>query len=108
VTKKFEPTKEQLEKLANTADKVLYDHSGVYHLCDTYLSEIQEEWQPHKDMNQIAMVIEGLTEGQTEEYNNSMYAVYFKLTKFKYNFAIWLAYTADPSVSCEKLLEVVG
>lgn len=108
MTKKFIPTKKELELLAKVAkieiiesiDKLL----KILHFGEWV------KWQPHLDMNQVAQVIKGLTKPQKRRYIHIMLNLYFGQIEAnpESDFASWLAYEVHQSISVEKLLEVHG
>lgn len=98
------PTKEQLEKLADVAEvEILKTGSYIYYRLKPNVGF--RLWQPENDRYQIALVIEGLTEAQLLEYNELLIIV---LNKDRQRFFISFGQTVHPSISFEKLLEVIG
>lgn len=97
MVKRFKPTKEQLEILAKVAGVKL---KWVFHTPIIYVNIY---WEPENNRDQIAMVIEGLTDKQTEKYIKKM-KIYYTADYHH----IYFGQIVSPAISCEKLLEVVG
>lgn len=99
------PTKEELEKLAKVAG-ISYAYFDAYN-----------EWQPHEDMNQIAMVIKGLTDVQFTTFTRKLTEKICPNEPVTFDnlieeltipiVGVRKIITVDPSISCEKLLEVL-
>lgn len=107
----FKPTKEQLENLAKAAKVEIMNIDGILYLVsNSLLEEDWAIWQPHKDMNQIAMVIKGLSGHNKDIYMDNIYNYWYKNIRRDDTWnhhTYWVAYEAHPSISCEKLLEVI-
>ena len=99
----FKPTKEQLEKLAKVA-KVDYKIQDDKLWMLTRPNNWTTLFEPENDRDQIAMVIEGLTDQQEDDYDALLYK-HWK-SNYKYN-PLMSVQTVHPSISCEKLLEVL-
>jgi len=118
MTKQFTPTKEQLEKLAKVANQTVWTEIYTGKLC--YYTEVTTvfsltdedeetpyvEWKPHKDRDQIAMVIEGLDKYQQELYLHKMTIDIWQQT-VKGNFFGVRMQTVPAHISCEKLLAAI-
>jgi len=106
----FKPTKPQLKKLAKVAKVETYlDSEGLMFYIENGLEDNVDEyslvWQPHEDRDQLAMVIEGLTDEQLVYYNGKLFAMFITSP---HPHRIPFGQTVHPSISCEKLLEVIG
>lgn len=98
-------TKEQLEKLAKVAGVETEDTNSFVYVYYRLKPNVGFRiWQPHEDRDQIAMVIEGLTDEQEKKYNELMWSEFHKT---EYIVPMQFGQTVHPSISCEKLLEVI-
>jgi len=97
-TKKLEEIQEYKKKggagfwIALMAEKALYDQA-MY------------KWRPHKDLNQISLILKGMTYEQVEKYTDIMTELWDK-TETKYNVYVWMQ-TVDPSISAKAILETL-
>lgn len=108
MTKQFTPTKEQLEKLAKVAGFKIINIDGVLYLVsNSLLEEDWELWQPENNRDQIADVIERLSEEQKDKYYEKLY-YYWSNTQETTENIMEFGQTVPAHVSCEKLCEVVG
>ena len=67
-------------------------------------SKLITDWQPHKDRNQIVMILEEMSDQQQDDYDKLMYD-YWK-DSLKYNPMISMQIIC-PSISCEHILKVL-
>ena len=108
------PTREQLEKLAKVAKVDLVENlhpemteSGVSIWVDKS-SKLITDWQPHKDRNQIAMILMGLNKSQRMYYQINRKAFWLDQSNKidVQEFGVWMQ-TVHPSISCEQILKVL-
>jgi len=101
MNKHFTPTKEQLEKLAKVA-KVDYRDSDFF-VCWEIRTDTNswQEWTPYINRDQIALIIEGLDYKQEMAYDDIMGKMWLD------TYRILFGQIVHPSISCEKLLEIL-
>ena len=66
---KFTPTKEQLEKLAKVAGLKTYIDTDESFSINDETHRGDYVFEPHKDRNQVAMILEGMSDKQEDDYD---------------------------------------
>lgn len=112
MTKEFTPTKKQSEALAKVAG-VKTKEAGIGGII-CYLVEDGGEitsiiWQPHKSRNQIALILEGMSEGQEAVFFQKMMREFLSISGItaRQDFTIW-ALKLPAHISCRIICETLN
>lgn len=104
----FKPDIKQLEALAKVAnvDVEYRERTGMVHILGDSRTAF---WRPHINRDQIALIVDRITLEQVENYDDKMENVWLGTMishQFDTSFGSWMQ-TVDPSISCQKLCEVI-
>lgn len=106
---KFTPTREQLELLAKVARpeyRIALEDSDILLYSPCHSQRIL--WQPHKDRNQIAMIQEGMSKKQEDDYNGNLTCLFIDEKKMDSDWHSMLWSQKLPAhISCEQILKVL-
>lgn len=110
----FKPSTEQSKILAKVAKIDVWEEIETNNLCyylspysmDDHVEPPWKEWEPENSRDQIAMIIEGLTDEQEVFFHRKIHEEWWN-SNGKFSLMLF-GMKVHPSISCEKLLEVIG